>query len=330
MLTEAERQALIALIELDEPVETPNNNHYSFYPTDLEAAATYFYGLREDWGEAYESLAAGGWLAQEPDGWALTEAGRAAARQERQDHPPIWYWYRVFYPLAARSGVYGQFCQQLYGRDLRQAGFSDMAQMELLLKVGGLGRESRVLDLGCGLGYAAEYLSDESGARMWGLDYTPEAVALANARTANRRERLAFVEGNLDALNFPAGGFDCLVSIDTLYMPSDLPATLRAMRNLLAPGGQMLVYYSAFAFDPAGREALEADCTPLARGLQAVGLAYQTWDVTENTFQMMRRKARLAEDFREAFEAEGSGICTNSCGMRRTGARGRLTRRGGL
>jgi len=31
-LAEAEIQLLIALIELEEPVETPNNNFYEFYP----------------------------------------------------------------------------------------------------------------------------------------------------------------------------------------------------------------------------------------------------------------------------------------------------------
>ncbi len=40
--TEPEIQLLIALIELSNPIETPNNNFYHFYPHSLEEAAAYF------------------------------------------------------------------------------------------------------------------------------------------------------------------------------------------------------------------------------------------------------------------------------------------------
>lgn len=311
--TEAERQVLIALIELSEPIETPNNTHYAFYPKTIEAAAAYFRSLREDWSPAYTSLAARGLLQSEPAGYTLTGAGAALARQERLDHPPIWYWYREYYPITATSPVFSRFCAQLYGRDLCQSNFSDMSQIDFLLQAAGLKPGDRVLDLGCGRGLFAEYLSDTTGARCWGVDYVPEAIQDARQRTAAKRDRLCFQVGNFDHLEYaPAlfdasGSFDVLVSIDTLYMPNDLPATLRVLKNLLAPGGKMLVYYLTLLFDPTQtRTSLQPDNTDLARALQQVGLAYRTWDFSEPTFHLMRRKHRLAQAMRAEFEAEGT------------------------
>ena len=61
-LSEAEIQVLIVLIELSQPIETPNNNFYRFHPQTVEEAAAYFKGFRADWGEAYDDLAQRGLL----------------------------------------------------------------------------------------------------------------------------------------------------------------------------------------------------------------------------------------------------------------------------
>ena len=307
MLSEAERQVLIALVELSEPIETPNNTHYSFYPTSLDDAAQYFGALREEWAPAYRSLLDQGLIEGRPGDCALTGTGAALARQQRLDHPPIWYWYRTFFVLAARSEAYSRFCRRLYGRDLSQSNFSDMAQVDLLMEVAHLGPGDRVLDVGCGRGLFAELLSDSTGARVWGVDYVPEAIEEALDRTSAKRERLDFQVGNLDHLDFAPGSFELVVSIDTLYMPNDLSATLGVLRSLLAPGGKMLVYYSSLLSDPSQpRESLLADHTDLARGLRQARLQYRTWDVSEATVHLMRRKRRLAQEMRAEFEAEGS------------------------
>ena len=306
-ISEAERQVLIALIECADPIETPNNTHYKFHPTSLAEAALYFRSLLTGWAPGYAGLLARGWVQADGDSYTLTGPGQSAARQERLDHPPIWYWYREYYTITAQSPAYSRFCESLYGRDLCQTDFSDMAQVDFLIQRAALTPASRVLDLGCGKGLFAEYLSDCTGARAWGVDYIPEAIDQALARTAEKRERLDFVSGNLDHLDFPNASFDLLTSIDTLYMPNDLPATLRQMKDLLSPGGKMLIFYSAFCFDPAqSRDTLLPDGTDLACALRQVGLTYTTWDFTEATFHLMRRKYQLAETMRAEFEAEGS------------------------
>ncbi|MBE0699439.1 MAG: class I SAM-dependent methyltransferase [Anaerolineaceae bacterium] len=305
--TEAERQVLIALIELSEPIETPNNTHYSFHPTSLAEAAAYFCSLREDWIPAYPSLLQRGLLVEKASTFSLTDPGRQAARQERLEHPPIWYWYRKYYTITARSPVYSRFCERLYGRDLSQTDFSDMTQIDFLIRQSTLQPGMRGLDLGCGNGLFAEYLSDCTGAQVVGLDYIPEAIAQAQQRTQPKRDRLQFVVGDLDHLTEVQGSFDLLTSIDTLYMPNDLPKTLRRMHELLVAGGKMLIFYTEMIFDPAqSRDILLPGGTGLAKALDSVGLRWRTWDFSQATVTLMRRKRILAQEMRGEFEAEGS------------------------
>ncbi len=306
---EAERQLLIALIELVEPLETPNNTHYTFHPNTLEEAAGYFHSLRVDWTCAYTSLADRGMLVSTPEGTGaqLTPAGIALARQERLDHPPIWYWYREYYTISASSRVYSRFCQELYGRDLCQTNFSDMAQIDFFLQVSGIKPDSRVLDLGCGAGHLAEYISDCTGAQVWGVDYVPEAIEQALSRTMAKRDRLNFQVGNFDHLDFSPGMFDLIVSIDTLYMPNDLPATLSRLQEMLAPHGRIFVFYLTMLFDlTQSREGLLPHGSELARSLDALQMTYRTWDFSEPTLNLMRRRRKLAEAMQPDFANEGT------------------------
>ena len=304
-LTEAETQLLIALIELAQPKETPNNNFYTFYPKTLTEASTYFRCYLLDWTEAYHNLLAEKLIYQDGNEHRLTEQGLAAANQLRDERPPIWYWYQELFAATAVSPAYAAFCEQLYGKNLAQAGFSDMAQIDMLLQVTGLSDQSRVLELGCGLGMVAEYLSDTTGAAITGLDYSPMAIELAQKRTESKRRRLTFQVGNMDALDYPDASFDTIISIDTLYMPAKLDETMARMKAILTPGGQMAIFYSEFLFGSDNRDVLLPDHNALARALRQNGLAYQTYDFTESTYRLMQRKRQLAESMRADFVAEG-------------------------
>ena len=81
--SEAEIQALIALIELSEPIETPNNNFYTFFPKSLQQAQTYFRRFSVDLSEVFHRLADKGYLQWQEDAWQLTAIGKVTARQLR-------------------------------------------------------------------------------------------------------------------------------------------------------------------------------------------------------------------------------------------------------
>ncbi len=311
ILSEAETQALIVLVELEEPIETENNNFYQFYPKSIESAATYFRGLRLDWSTAYGKLRNGGLVVQHESDYSLTPEGIIVARQVRADRPPIYYWYREFFPAAAHSQAYADFCERLYGKNLCQAGFSDMRQVDEMLGRLNLTPESRVLDLGCGSGMLAEYISDTTGACLYGMDYCPEAIDLANARIASKRDRLSYQVGNLDHLDNPADYpdhfYDVILSIDSLYMPNHLDETLQKMSRLVKTGGQIAAFYTQMVWDSdAKRDKLLAEKTPLGEALGKAGLAYKAYDYSRQTYRLMQLKRRIGEAMKDRFMAEGN------------------------
>jgi cyclopropane fatty-acyl-phospholipid synthase-like methyltransferase len=219
-------------------------------------------------------------------------------------------FYTKFFSSIGHSPAHHAFCERAYGRDLGQHGFADMEQLDLLREAAGLGPACHALDLGCGNGLIAEYLSDVSGARITGLDFIEEAVEAARKRTQAKADRLSFLAGDINRLDLPASAFDTVLSIDTIYFSEDYAATIRALKAALRPGGGMAFLYS-YGREPwvskekFPSENLPADKTPLADALRANGLISRTWDLTEKDYRLARRRREILEDLKPQFEAEG-------------------------
>jgi SAM-dependent methyltransferase len=220
-------------------------------------------------------------------------------------------FYDAFYTTIEHSQAHHLFCERVYGKDLGQHGFADMEQLELFLQVTQLRPNQRALDLGCGDGRIAEYLSDRSGAHFTGLDYIPQAIEQARQRTVAKAERLDFVVGDINHLDLPPATFDLILSADTIYFSEDYAATLAALKTALKPGGQMAIFFSYgrepwVPVDQFPKERLPADQTPLAAALNANKLSFQTWNLTSQDYaQALRRRAALNE-LKPLFEAENA------------------------
>jgi len=94
--------------------------------------------------------------------------------------------------------------------------------------------EGRLLDVGCGGGLFLA-LAEELGWRATGLEMDPEGVAHARA------QGLEVAEGRLDDARFEPGSFDVVTFWHSLeHMPGPLEA-LATARELLAPGGYVVV-----------------------------------------------------------------------------------------
>ena len=292
MLREDELQALIVLIELAEPIKTPNNNHYRFHPATVAEAKSYFRGSTRELSAAWWELEAKGLLTGPGDLPVLTELGFAQAREIRLLRPPIWYWYNDFYAAIEGSAAFSTYCERVFGRDLSQHGFADMPQLERLVAALDLGPSSRVVDIGCGNGKIAEYLSDTTGAHVTGVDYVPLAVAQAISRTRVKSDRLQFLTGNLDTLELPAGSFDVVTSIDSIFFGRSLEDTLSRLTALLATGGRMGIL-SASDHDPA---------------LRSLGLERSDTVLDREHYEHLRRKRRVAAELKPDFEREGIAL----------------------
>jgi SAM-dependent methyltransferase len=219
-------------------------------------------------------------------------------------------FYERFYAAVPASPVHALFCQRAFGLNLGQHGFADLAQLDALVQAAEMGPGQRVLDLGCGHGRITEYLSDRTGAHLTGLDYIPEAIRLARERTVAKPDRLAFVVGDLNALDLVAGDFDIIVSIDTIYFSQDYARTVGQLAAALRPGGRMAFLYSYGWEPPALPEEFDAatlapDRTPLGEALRANGLDFRTQDWTAADCRLARSRRRLLEELEPQFRAEG-------------------------
>jgi SAM-dependent methyltransferase len=220
-------------------------------------------------------------------------------------------FYTAFYESIEHSQAHHLFCEAVFGKDLGQHGFADLAQLELLIRVTRLGQYQQALDLGCGSGRITEYLSDRTGAHFTGLDYIPQAIQQAQQRTAAKPERLTFMIGDINQLDFPNKAFDVIFSIDSMYFSEDYSATLHPLKAALRPGGQMAILYS-FGREPwipkdeFPKEKLPPEKTPLAEALLANDLQFTTLDLTRQDYELAVRRKEVLAELKPQFKAEGT------------------------
>jgi hypothetical protein len=219
-LTRAETQMLIAMAVLD-------SRRTSADDAALDAVSSDYFGMyRVDWSGAEESLIRRDLITREGETLELADTGAPVAERSRADHPKHLYFHNEYFARAETSEAHAEFCALVYGRDLCQRGMMDMAQLDALIAALGLGAGSRVLELGCGNGRIAEYISDVTGAQVYGVDSSTVGICLANERTAAKRDRLAFRAGDMAQAPLPAAAFDALVAIDSFYFVADLDGLL--------------------------------------------------------------------------------------------------------
>ena len=118
------------------------------------------------------------------------------------------------------------------------AGFyeSDLGRKILHAEVNYLKNElrdrKRILDIGCGIGYFEEILSELN---IIGLDSSDEALKEARKRSGKK-----FVLGNAEHLDFPGGSFEGAFTVTTLEFFEDYKKAVDEVARILEPGGKFV------------------------------------------------------------------------------------------
>lgn len=97
------------------------------------------------------------------------------------------------------------------------------------------------LDLCCGSGDLALLLAKRIGVTgsVWGVDFSPELLALAQQR--DTQQRVAWQEGDALALPFADATFDCATIGYGLRNVMDIPHCLAELFRTLKPGGRAAI-----------------------------------------------------------------------------------------
>ena len=100
-----------------------------------------------------------------------------------------------------------------------------------------LGADIDILEIGCGAGYSARYLSGRYRS-FTGIDYSEELIRYA--KTQNSVPDARFEAIDLKNYN-PGRQFDIVFMIGVLHHMTDMPAEMQSLMRLVRPGGMVAV-----------------------------------------------------------------------------------------
>ena len=107
---------------------------------------------------------------------------------------------------------------------------------EAVLDQAHIGQGAQVLDVGCGAGLFVQ-MAAQRGARVSGLDATPEFISIARERTPQADLRI----GEMEALPFDEGAFDVVTGFNAFQFASNPAHALREARRVVRAEGRVVV-----------------------------------------------------------------------------------------
>src|SRR4051812_48241429 len=150
-----------------------------------------------------------------------------------------------------------------------------------------------LLDLACGRGGYGLEIAARTGARLVGVDFSPEAVrqATGNARRLGRDAR--FAVGSLEATHLPDASVHAVLVVDAIQFADPPAAAYREVARVLRPDGRVVLTCWE-GRDPGDvRLPVRLRRTDLAAGLTEAGFAEVT--VTEQP-RWLEAEQRLWEE----------------------------------
>jgi 27-O-demethylrifamycin SV methyltransferase len=117
------------------------------------------------------------------------------------------------------------------------------ALIEALAALAPLGPDSRVLDVGCGIGNPAFYLAEHTGCRISGISISGRGIEMA--REACRRkgltERVSFHQRDALDNGFPAASFDVVWVLESSHLMRDKERLCAESHRVLRAGGTLVL-----------------------------------------------------------------------------------------
>ena len=225
------------------------------------------------------------------------------------DPPEAAPEWDFLYQMMDESPAFRQYCQIAHANPMIQINEMDNETLELMIDLLRPDSSSRVVDVGCGIGYIAEWFSDRSGAHVTGIDISPYAIQSANDRTRDKQERLAFRAGNINRLQTAfsgISGIDTIFVLETLFASDNLHRTIGELNAFLPADGQMLFIANQHIEQPETQSyRLHPEQTDIALAIKSLGLPLKVIDLTQNKLRYLEGSIALLEQYKAAFIEEG-------------------------
>lgn len=207
--------------------------------------------------------------------------------------------YEEFYAMAEQSEAFKIFCQDAFGEDFSQDGFSDIEQIKKIIQYIPKQDNVHILDIGCGNGKMLGYLQKKTGVFIHGFDYSEKAIETAQKLYPVNSE---FREGVIGKIEYEAEQFHVIISMDTMYFARDMFSFVAQIKRWMKPNGVLFVGYQEGDVMPKTKDV---HTTVLAEALRQNGMRYEVEDITKQTYELLLKKRAAAEKHREEFAEEG-------------------------
>jgi ubiquinone/menaquinone biosynthesis C-methylase UbiE len=119
----------------------------------------------------------------------------------------------------------------------------------------GLRPDHRILDLGCGSGWATRLLSrmasnaTHASGQVVGVDISDEMIRLARA-TSQEFDNLKFVVGSAAQIPWEDNFFDRVLSVESFYYYPDQDRALAELFRVMAPDARMFILINLYKDNP--------------------------------------------------------------------------------
>lgn len=109
---------------------------------------------------------------------------------------------------------------------------------------------SRVVDFGCGFGWATRWMREQGAASVLGLDISENMLTRARADTTD--PNIEYRIADIETVELPESAFDFAYSALTFHYIKDFERLARMIYRALAPGGSMVFTIEHPIFMAAG------------------------------------------------------------------------------
>lgn len=208
--------------------------------------------------------------------------------------------YEDFYAMAKESNAFQDFCIDAFGEDFSQDGFSDISQIDMILKYIPEGKDIHVLDIGCGNGKMLGYLQRKKSMFIHGFDYSERAIETARGLYPEKSE---FRNGLIGEIEYPEKAFDVIISMDTMYFAKNMVQFVSQIKRWLKPDGCFFIGYQEGDVIPKTENVYT---TEIVGALSENGMHYEVRDITKQTYELLKKKREAAILHQAEFEAEGN------------------------
>jgi ubiquinone/menaquinone biosynthesis C-methylase UbiE len=133
-----------------------------------------------------------------------------------------------------------------------------IAATEALIERCHIGRESTILDVGCGVGATACFIATKVGCRLVGVDILEKMVERSRERAARQRitDRLEFRVADAQNLPFEDNFFDAVLTESVTAFPEDKQKAVNEYARVTKPGGYVGLNETAWLKVPPPPEVI--------------------------------------------------------------------------